>query len=117
VLDAIAACECPEWLGQLAWEVADHKTAVSIRLGAAQLSSTASDTLWLFKPNPDRLETVAAWTGDDGGEIERSNAFGRAVALAGFPAVALAYVVVGPSDRATVELKLGPLLASVRRSR
>jgi hypothetical protein len=34
----------PEWLVQLAWEVADHKTAVSIGLGAARLSSTASDT-------------------------------------------------------------------------
>ena len=37
-LDALAACDRPEWLVQLAWEVADNKTAVRIGLGAAQLS-------------------------------------------------------------------------------
>ncbi len=94
VLDAIAACERPEWLVQLAWEVADHKTAVSIGLGAAKLSSNASDAAWFFNPNPNRLETVAAWTGDDG-EIERSGALGRAIVLGAFPAVALAYGLVG----------------------
>ena len=92
--DAITACVRPDWLVQLAWELTDHTTAVSIGLGAAQLLSTASDTLWLFKPNPDRLETVAAWTGDDEREVDRSGAFGRAVVLAGFPAVALAYLIV-----------------------
>lgn len=75
-------------------EVADPETAVSIGLGAAKLSSTASDTLWLFKPNPGRLETVAAWVGDDDNEIDRASAFGRAVVLAGFPAVALAEALV-----------------------
>jgi hypothetical protein len=94
VLDAISACNRPDWLVQLAWEVADHETAVRIGLGAAQLLSTASDTLWLFNPNPNRLETIAAWGGDDDGEIERSSAFGRAVVLAGFPAAALAYILV-----------------------
>jgi hypothetical protein len=93
-LDAIDACDRPEWLVRLAWEVADHKTAVRIGLGAAELSSTASDTLWLFKPNPDRLETVAAWVGDDGDDIAHSGAFSRAVVLAAVPAVALAFVVV-----------------------
>jgi Flp pilus assembly protein TadB len=90
-LDAIAACDRPDWLVQLAWEVADHKNAVRIGLGAAQLSSRASDTLWLFNPNPNRLETVAAWAGDDGDAVERSSAVARALSLAGVPAVALSY--------------------------
>ncbi len=94
LLDALAACDKPEWLVQLAWEMADHKTAVRIGLGAAQLLSTASDTRWLFVPNPDRLETVAAWVGDNGDEIERSSDLARAAVLASFPAIALAAVIV-----------------------
>ncbi len=92
-LDALAACDRPEWLVQLAWEVADHKTAVRIGLGAAQLLSTASDRQWLFMPNPNRLESVAAWAGDDGDEIARSSGVARAFVLAAVPAVALAYVI------------------------
>jgi hypothetical protein len=90
LLDAIAACDRPEWLVELAWEATDHETAVSIGLGAAQLSSAASDTLALFKPNPDRLETVAAWTGD----ASETDAFARSVVLASVPAVVLGYAVV-----------------------
>jgi hypothetical protein len=94
VLDAIGACDRPDWLVLLAQEVAEPRTAVRIGLGAAQLLSSASDTLWLFKPNPDRLETLAAWAGDDDGELARSSAFARAVVLASLPATVLAYVLV-----------------------
>jgi len=94
VLQAIAGCDRPDWLVLLAWEAVDSKTAVSIGLGAAQLLSTASDTLALFKPNPDRLETVAAWTGDDDGDSERAATFARSLVLASFPAATLALVVV-----------------------
>ena len=93
-LDAIAACDRPDWLVQLAWEVADPKTAIRIGLGAAELLSTASDTLWLFKPNPNRFETIATWAGDDDCDIRSSSAFARAFVLASFPAVALAYAIV-----------------------
>ena len=94
VLEAIDACDRPDWLVQLAWEAADPKEAVRIGLGAARLSSRASDTLWLFNPNPDRLETIAAWAEDDDDEIARSSAFARSFILASFPAVALAYFLV-----------------------
>jgi hypothetical protein len=90
---ALDACTRPDWLVLLAWEAFDHKTAVDLGVSVARLlAKRSSDILWLWKPNPGRLEAVDAWT-DKVPFYARSYNFGRAVALAGIPAVGLVWIL------------------------
>jgi hypothetical protein len=90
---AIAACTRPDWLIQLAFDAIDHKVAIRIGSGAARMLTNRSDTLWLFNPNPNPLETVDAWAASEGDlpDYLRSNSI-RAITLATIPAGGLGYL-------------------------